>query len=386
MVHELRAPGRPVVRHVVTPDVELVRDPLLPEERREGVRGVERARRVLPHPLPDHERQPDAAPEPVEVVAVEVRDVVHRVVEVHGLAALAPAGLRDVVDAREAERAREEVGAAEREVRGVEGAQGRARERDVVVAAAVLAHPREDVLDDPVLEGAVPPRALLERHVARRPRPGVEAVDAVELHLPGLERGGDRGDHPRLLPVPGHAALRGEREERRAPVPEGGDVRVADPDVAGLQVHAARRRSARCGWSASRQPVHVWASRFSTNRSSHSWRAEGRREGAVVLEVLLRRPARDHGRHARDVAAPAVHAADEARDPGEPREPRLVPVEAAPEEAARLQEEAGEGARMEPVGVEGGQRAEARAREDGLALTGVSSASAGRSSAASAFP
>ena len=52
MVRELRAPGRPVVGDVVTPQVELAPDALGLEQPGEAARGLERAGRVLPLALP----------------------------------------------------------------------------------------------------------------------------------------------------------------------------------------------------------------------------------------------------------------------------------------------------------------------------------------------
>src|SRR5579885_2644358 len=88
MMRDLPPPRRPVVRHVVTPQVELVPDPLLREQRREAAGGLERAGRVLPLALAAHEQQRRRTAQPLEMVAVQMHDVVHRVVEVAGLAAL----------------------------------------------------------------------------------------------------------------------------------------------------------------------------------------------------------------------------------------------------------------------------------------------------------
>src|SRR6187200_1802676 len=104
MMRDLGTPRRPVVRRVVPPEVELVADPLLAEERREASRAVERAGRVLPLPLPRDQEQVDVAAEPVEMVAAEVVDVIARVVEVDGVAALAAGDDRNVVDAALADR------------------------------------------------------------------------------------------------------------------------------------------------------------------------------------------------------------------------------------------------------------------------------------------
>src|SRR5207302_4526588 len=90
MVSELVAPGRPVVDDVVAPQIELVRDALLGEQAGEVLRALESAGRVLPGALAADQQQVDVAPQPLEMVAVQMADVVERLVEVAGLAALAP--------------------------------------------------------------------------------------------------------------------------------------------------------------------------------------------------------------------------------------------------------------------------------------------------------
>src|SRR5438552_14914871 len=99
MVSELGSPGGPVVRDVVSPEIELVPESLTGEQLRETPRALERAGRVLPLALPTDDQQADAGLQPAEVVAVEMRDVVHRVLEVDGVAPPAAADDRDVVDA-----------------------------------------------------------------------------------------------------------------------------------------------------------------------------------------------------------------------------------------------------------------------------------------------
>src|SRR6476646_11442693 len=121
MMRDLASPRRPVVRDVVAPEVDLAGDALLVEQRAEAPRRVERAGRVLPLPLSADEQDRDVIPQPAQVVAAQVRDVVHRVVEVDGIALLAPALNRDVVHAAHADREREEVGPLEAEVGRVVG-------------------------------------------------------------------------------------------------------------------------------------------------------------------------------------------------------------------------------------------------------------------------
>ena len=80
-------------------------------------------------------------------------DVVHRVVEVGGVAALAPAVPgRRVVVARQADRQREQVGALEREVGGVKGAEAARRRRSARRAPPQSsADERDDLVEDPRL-------------------------------------------------------------------------------------------------------------------------------------------------------------------------------------------------------------------------------------------
>src|SRR5437660_253868 len=62
MVGELPAPGRPVVRDIVAPQVQLVPDPFVGKESGDVPRRVERAGGVLPLALPadQQDRQPAA--------------------------------------------------------------------------------------------------------------------------------------------------------------------------------------------------------------------------------------------------------------------------------------------------------------------------------------
>ena len=73
------------MRDVVAPQVELVADPLLGEQRRRGACvDSSDAGRVLPLALAADQQQAEPRAQPVEVVAAEVPDVVERVVEVGG--------------------------------------------------------------------------------------------------------------------------------------------------------------------------------------------------------------------------------------------------------------------------------------------------------------
>src|SRR4051812_20981668 len=103
---KLPLPRGPVVRHVVSPEIHLVADALLREKRTEPAGRVERTGGVLPLSLAADEQQRGAAPQPVEMVTAEVRDVIHRIVEVDRFAAVAATLDRDVVDAAHADRER----------------------------------------------------------------------------------------------------------------------------------------------------------------------------------------------------------------------------------------------------------------------------------------
>ena len=207
------------MRHVVTPDVQLVADALVGEPAGELAGTRQRSGWVyLPGALADDEQQRDSVPQPVEVVAVQVGHVVHRVVEIGGVAAFTP-GMpgRRVVVAGEAHRERKQVGTLEGEVRRVVGAQAAAEGDDLADAAGVVADPRDDVLDDPRLVTAVPPGAFFDGHGAVRPTSRVEAVDAVQLDPAGVDQTGHGADHAVVLEVPGTTLL-GREDERRPAV------------------------------------------------------------------------------------------------------------------------------------------------------------------------
>src|SRR5262245_30554325 len=72
VVRPLGAPGRPVVRDVVPPQVQLVPDALGREQARQVSRGRERAGGVLPLPLAADQQDGQPPAQPVQVVAVEV--------------------------------------------------------------------------------------------------------------------------------------------------------------------------------------------------------------------------------------------------------------------------------------------------------------------------
>ena len=91
VVRELAPPPRPVVGHVVSPHVQLVRDVLLGQQPGQRAGAGLGAGGVLPHALPADQPQVHLPAQPVQVLAVQPGDVLDRGVEVERLAALAPA-------------------------------------------------------------------------------------------------------------------------------------------------------------------------------------------------------------------------------------------------------------------------------------------------------
>src|SRR5581483_12485853 len=80
--------------------------------------------------------------------------------------------------------------------------------------------------------------------------------------------------------------------------------------------------------------------------------------------VLLVEAARDRRRHRLRAVERPRGGADEPVDPGEAAEAALLAVRPPAEEAARLEEQPAEGARLGAVGVEERERAEARPDPD----------------------
>src|SRR5215207_6166849 len=229
VVGELGPPGRPVVGHVVAPQVGLVADALLAQQAVEGLGRLERPGGVLPLALTADQQQRQPAPQPVEVVAAEVGHVIHRAVEVDGVAALAPAELAGVVDAALADGQGEQVGPAEGEVGRVEGAEAGPGDQNVERAAAVVVDEGDDLVEDPVLEPAVLDGPGLQGQVGVAPAGRVEAVDRVHLDPAGLDQAGDGVDHAPVLIV-GAAALLGLEDEQGAAVVAVGEQPALGPD------------------------------------------------------------------------------------------------------------------------------------------------------------
>src|SRR2546423_15397581 len=123
MMSDLALPGRPVVRHIVSPEIHLVPDALLAKKRTEALGRLERPGRVLPLALATDENQRCLAAQPVEVIPAEVRDVLHRGVEVNLIAALAAALHGHVVHPAHPHRDREEIRMPEAEARCMRSAE-----------------------------------------------------------------------------------------------------------------------------------------------------------------------------------------------------------------------------------------------------------------------
>src|SRR5689334_22168201 len=113
---------------------------------------------------------------------------------------------------------------------------------------------------------------------------------------------------------------------------------------------------------APRGPVVAAARRVEVHRIS--LRGECVRHRGIVRVVLLVERAGDGRRHGAPRVAAGEHGADEAVDTGEATEAGLLPVGAAPEEAAGLEKERGERPRLEPLRVEERKAAEARTEAD----------------------
>src|SRR5262249_1975432 len=91
VMSDLGAPGRPVVRDAVSPQIQFVPGALVGEPGGERPGAWQRPGGVFPLALTADQQQADPAAEPIEVIAVQVADIVKRVVEIRGGAALAPA-------------------------------------------------------------------------------------------------------------------------------------------------------------------------------------------------------------------------------------------------------------------------------------------------------
>src|ERR1700722_15631779 len=91
VVGDLSAPRRPVVRYVVTPQVELVLDTLGRQQPGELPGAFQRAGGVFPLTLAAHKQHAHVVTQPGEMFTVHVPHVVERIVEVRRAASLTPA-------------------------------------------------------------------------------------------------------------------------------------------------------------------------------------------------------------------------------------------------------------------------------------------------------
>ena len=234
------------MRNVVAPQVQLVTDPLGGEHTGEPPGAVQRSGGVLPLALTADQQQVQPAAQPVQVLTVHVRDVIHRVVEVRLITPLTP-GMpgRGVVVTGKTHRAREQVGALEREVSRVKSAETVAERDDVQRPAAVVVDPRHHLVENPPLVEPVAAGPFLHRDRLVGPGFVVEAVHAVHLQPTRLQQIRDRGADAVLCEVGCPALLGGKDQYRATPVP------VAEA----IHWQACRSKPARYGSKALCQDV-----------------------------------------------------------------------------------------------------------------------------------
>src|SRR5918994_3427294 len=150
------------------------------------------------------------------MVALDVSYVIHRVVEVNGVTTFASSHNRNVVNTALADRQREKIGALQREVRRVVGAERASRGDELLWSSAVVENPRDDLIDDPVFVQAVGACSVLKGEVRTVPAAGVEAVNAVDLHSAGVDQGRNGRNHSSVFVVPGAPFLSRKDQNRTA--------------------------------------------------------------------------------------------------------------------------------------------------------------------------
>ena len=290
-------------------------------------------------------------------------DVVDRVVEVDGVAALAPADDRHVVDAAHADREREEIRPLEREVRRVVRAEARAGDDDLA-AAGVVVDERRDVPRSSARSrrgGARAPRAARRpRASSRRPR--------RRRSRPSPARRRCSGASAPIMPE--------SSQSQRLPSSDGNTSsgrpqwpyasRRAGPTSRSRRFTSTLAAAARRGADAASRARRSSCARRGARRRAHVPAAALERVGqrAVVVEVLLGGAARDRRRDARRESPPAVDLPDEARDPREARRSRTrTSRSAAGRSCPTGGTSAAEQARVAEVRVQPGERAEARAEQ-----------------------
>ena len=214
--------------------------------------GRRRARRSWPPlALAAHQQQAQLLVQPLEVAAAEV-DVVHRVVEVRGVAALAPAvpGRRVIMPMQIASG--RDAAALEREVGSVKRAKADAAGDQLARPTAVVAYARTPSTWSRIHDSYSRWRRARSSGIHRSDRRlAVERVHAVELRATGREQLAALSAS--TIPCcwrnrAGVAALGREREHRAAPVAIG-------RDAVHRTTHSRSSRPVRWGCRASRQPV-----------------------------------------------------------------------------------------------------------------------------------
>src|ERR1700724_546843 len=170
-------------------------------------------------PLASAEHDPHM-PQVVEVPRIaQLRQVVHRVVEVDVVVVIALQELADVEGAAHADQVRHLVGMAQRHVHRVIAAEAAAGDRHPP-AAGVGARMLEDLLHDDLLVGHVGLDAVGGMDAVVVPALRVDAVGTIELHPPGVHERRGRLDQAEVLVLVVPSLGCREQHHRDAGVPE----------------------------------------------------------------------------------------------------------------------------------------------------------------------
>ena len=141
-----------------------------------------------------------------------------------------------VVGAGETDAALEEVRAAQREDRGVSGAQVKAKGQRTSVGAAHLGDERDDLLADRLVVRLLA-RGALDGVAVGAPGLAVDVADAEELDHAGVEVVGELVDEPDLLEALRALPERGERHDGLTGGTIHDDIEVLPEDLAVTNDH-----------------------------------------------------------------------------------------------------------------------------------------------------
>src|SRR5215213_2592442 len=216
MLHHL-PPGRPVVRHVVSPEVEIVRNAFLRQHAGEAAGSA----RVFVSALPRDYVNLALLAKQVEVVIAHVRQVIHRVVEVDVLVeVIAVIITANVERAAHRDHPVEEVGPAKQLIGAVERAEARARGDYARAAPAAVPDVRHDLARYVAVVLDLPRGFVFRMNLVIEPARPVDAVDREDLYFSRLDKILDRVDHlkPLVLQVVGRRGGKHEQGESEVPV------------------------------------------------------------------------------------------------------------------------------------------------------------------------